>query len=86
MTIDQAYKMCCKYKGRMVDITTRDGKVHRGIIQHVDHRKVYIQPADGRGGYGGFGWGFGWGFGPGLGIGIGLGTILGVAISRPFFW
>ncbi|WP_156288609.1 hypothetical protein [Oceanobacillus salinisoli] len=81
------YDLCCRYKGRAVEIVTRDGRRHRGIIKHVDSGRVYIQSIGGRG-LGGFGYGFygpGFGFVPGFGFGIALGAITSLALL-PWFW
>ncbi|WP_212972796.1 hypothetical protein [Bacillus sp. J14TS2] len=62
-------------------ITTRDGQVHRGIIDRVSSNRVYLRPLGGSnyGGYG-YGWGWGWGFG----WGVALGAIATLAFI-PFF-
>lgn len=71
------YSLCNKSVGRPVAITTRDGKVHRGIITHVDRNKAYLKPIRPTRNLGGFGYGFGpgiGGFGPGFGgYGAGFG-------------
>lgn len=88
MGVQQYQQMCMRYKGRAVEIRTKDGKAHRGIIQHVDHRRVYIQPMDRRRSLGGFGYGFwgpGWGV-AGFGIGIALGSIATLALIPWGFW
>jgi hypothetical protein len=85
MTLAHYHGLCNRYRGRAVEIRTRDGRVHRGIIHRVTGNRVYLQPL-GRGrnlggfryGYGGFGWGFGWG--------IALGAIAGLALIPFFFW
>ena len=79
------YDLCCRYHGKEVRITCRDGRVHRGEITRVTRDMVWIRPAGGLGGYGlGFdGWGFG---GFGIGFGIALGTITGIALASAFFW
>ncbi|WP_088101972.1 hypothetical protein [Halalkalibacter urbisdiaboli] len=84
------YHICQKYRGRLVEINTVDGQVHRGVIQNVTDREVYIQPVGGYTGsrFGGFsyGWGYpGWGFGRGFAVGIGLGAITSLALL-PWFW
>lgn len=68
--------------GRPVEIRTRDGRVHRGIITHVDNHRVYLRPLGGGRGYG---WGWGWGWG-GFGLGIALGAIGTLAVLPWFFW
>lgn len=85
MTIEHYRHMCQRYRGRAVEIRTLDGRHHRGIIERVDQRNVYIRPL-GRGRpLGGFGYGFRYGFGPGLAYGIALGAI-GTLILLPFFY
>ncbi|MFD1852124.1 hypothetical protein [Oceanobacillus bengalensis] len=79
------YNMCCRYKGRAVRITTRDGRTHRGIIRHVDKRSVYLQPFGPTRNLGGFGYGYGYGYG-GFGLGIALGAIGTLALLPFFFW
>ncbi|MUK90411.1 hypothetical protein GMD78_18795 [Ornithinibacillus sp. L9] len=83
MSAGHYFELCNRYKGRAVEIRTRDGRVHRGIIQHVDHRKVYLQPMGGAGGLGGYGYGF-FGF-RGFGLGIALGSIFTLALLPWFF-
>ncbi|SET67682.1 ATP synthase alpha/beta family, beta-barrel domain [Oceanobacillus limi] len=88
MSVAHYYDLCNRHKGKGVEIRTKDGRVHRGIIQHVNQRKVYIQPMGGGRNLGGFGYGFyGPGFGGGgLGIGIALGAIGTLALLPWFFW
>ncbi|QUW23551.1 hypothetical protein JSQ81_08635 [Sporosarcina sp. Marseille-Q4063] len=79
------YDLCCRYHGRNVRITCRDGRVHRGEITRVTRDMVWIRPTEGLGGYGlGFG-GFGFG-GFRFGFGIALGAITGIALASAFFW
>lgn len=83
MSVGYYYELCKKYHGRTVEIRTHDGMVHRGVIKHVDHHKVYLTPC-GHGG--GFGYGyrrFGYG---GFGTGLALGTIVGLTLLPFFFW
>ncbi|MBP1969472.1 hypothetical protein J2Z83_001576 [Virgibacillus natechei] len=80
MSVAHYNELCHKYKGRAVEITTKDGKRHRGIIGHVDGRCVYLQSLGGKS-LGGFGFGF-WG----LGAGIALGSIATLALLPFFFW
>jgi hypothetical protein len=82
MSVAHFYGLCQKYKGRAVEIRTKDGRIHRGVIKHVDHSKVYLQPFGGAGGLGGFGWG--WGI-AGFGFGLALGSIATLALI-PGFW
>lgn len=67
MSAKYFYGKCRNYMGRAVEIRTKDGRIHRGIIQHVDTRKVYLQPLGHAKGLGGFAYGFGgyagWGWG-----------------------
>ena len=84
MSVAHFHGLCQRYKGRAVEIRMKDGKVHRGIIRHVDNSRVYLQPLGRPGGLGGFGWGLGWGV-TGFGIGLALGGILGLALI-PGFW
>jgi hypothetical protein len=80
------YNQCCRYHGRKVRITCRDGRVHVGEITRVNREMVWIRPASGLGGYGyGFG-GFGRFGGFRLGFGIALGAITGIALASAFFW
>lgn len=97
MSVEYYRGMCNRYKGRAVEIRTANGRVHHGIIQNVDDRRVYIRPLGGSRGFGGFGYGFGGfggygGFGPyggvgaGFGVGIALGAITSLALLPFFFW
>ncbi|KQL55105.1 hypothetical protein AN964_17380 [Heyndrickxia shackletonii] len=87
------YHMCQRGIGRPVEIRTKDGRIHRGIIHRVDNRMVYLRPLPGGYGgyaypfYGGYGypyWGWGWGWG--FGAGIALGAIGALAFLPFFFW
>jgi len=85
------YDRCKECMGRPVCIRMKDGKVHRGIIDRVDRRQVYLRPLENKG-LGGFGYGFGggWGFG-GYGYSYGGGgwalALAGItALSVLFFW
>ncbi|PLS18502.1 hypothetical protein CVD28_07305 [Bacillus sp. M6-12] len=81
MSVSRYHGMCTRGIGRAVEITTRDGRRHRGIIDRVSSNRVYLRPFSGNyGGYG-YGWGWGWGFG----AGIFLGAITALAFI-PFFW
>ena len=84
MSIAHIHGLCQRYKGRAVEIRTKDGRLHRGVIQHVDHARVYLKPMGGAGGLGGFGWGWGWGI-AGFGLGLALGSIARIALV-PGFW
>ena len=81
MSIGHFHSLCHRYRGRAVEIRTRDGRIHRGIIHHVDGNRVYLRPLGRRRNLGGYRWGWGWGFG----FGIALGAIAGIALL-PFFW
>lgn len=93
MSVTQYRSLCHQNRGRAVRIRTRDGIIHRGVIDHVDHHSVFIRPnprnqrlggfASGFfGGYGGFG-GYGRGVGP---YRIALGTIIAIALIPLVFW
>lgn len=89
MSIDHFYQMCCRYRGRAVEIRTRDGRIHRGIIKNVNRRYVYIDPIGRSPSFGGFGYGFfgpGYGYRRGLGLGIALGAIGTIALLPFFYW
>lgn len=80
MSAEHFHGLCNRYRGRAVEIRTRDGRVHRGIIQHVDRRMVYLRPLGNAHGYN-----YGWGWG-GFGFGIALGAIGTLALLPWFFW
>lgn len=85
MSVQHYHGMCKRYIGKAVMIRTVDGRVHRGVIKHVDQQKVYLQPLGGATGAPG-GYGYGWGYGGfGFGTGILLGTIIGLSLI-PFFF
>ena len=79
------YNQCCKYQGRNVRITCRDGRVHVGEITRVSRNMVWIRPT---GSLGGYGYGFYGGYrrNRGFGIGIALGAITGIVLASAFFW
>lgn len=52
------YHLCCRGIGRPVTIRTKDGRIHRGIITHVDRHQAYLRPIRPRRNLGGFGYGF----------------------------
>ncbi|MEW9502674.1 hypothetical protein [Jeotgalibacillus marinus] len=58
MSYGHYHGLCRQYKGRAVDLRTSDGRVHRGVITHVDNDNVYLMP-QGRRNLGGFGGGYG---------------------------
>ncbi|KAB8137524.1 hypothetical protein F9U64_08995 [Gracilibacillus oryzae] len=84
------YDFCCQNIGRPVKIVTRNGQVHRGVIQRVNRNNVFLNSIDGNrvGGYGIGYYGYGpyGGYGRGLGIGIALGAIATIAFLPFFFW
>ncbi|MDW0109438.1 hypothetical protein [Sporosarcina aquimarina] len=80
------FQTCSRHRGKAVMIRTKDGREHRGIIQHVDNRQVYLRPMNSGRNLGGFGYGFG-GYsyrGRGFGFGIALGAIA-TLVLLPFF-
>ncbi|ALC84475.1 MULTISPECIES: hypothetical protein [Bacillaceae] len=82
MNNSDVFNLCCRYYGKRVRITCRDGSVHVGEVTRVSRNTVWIRPDDNLGGYGlGF---FGEGFG--FGFGIALGAITGVVLASAFFW
>lgn len=87
MSYDKYYDLCRKSVGRLAEIRTTRGTVHRGIIDRVTSDKVYIRPMnnilDYRGsGYGSFHESFGFGLAA-EGFAFGLITSL---IFLPFFF
>ncbi|MEN1969475.1 hypothetical protein WMZ97_15540 [Lentibacillus sp. N15] len=91
MPVNPYYHQCMRCVGRPVQIRTRDGRIHRGVIDRVNNTHVYLRPMGNRNlggfgyGYGGWGWGGGWGgFGLGFASGIALTAI--AAFSPLFFW
>ena len=77
------YDMCCRYHGRNVRITCRDGSVHHGEITRVSRDMVWIRP---NGNTGGYGLGFFGGFREReLGIGFAFGAITGIVLASAFF-
>ncbi|MBY7142024.1 hypothetical protein KFZ56_02750 [Virgibacillus sp. NKC19-3] len=88
MSVEHFYGLCQKHKGKAVEIKTHDGETHRGVINHVDNRCVYLQPLGRTRNLGGFGYGF-YGPGyyrPGFGYGLALGAIGTLALLPFFFW
>jgi len=86
MSANYFYDVCCRHMGRPVEINTKDGRCHRGMIQHVDRNNVYLRPLESGQNFGGFGYGYGWGYGgSGFGPGIALGSIATLALL-PFFF
>lgn len=91
------YQLCCKYRGRPVEIRDRFGKTHRGIIDRVSPSHVYIRPAQPYGprgprgfgypGYGGPFFGRPFGFGFGAAAAVAIAAIVAIAvIPFAFFW
>lgn len=67
-------------------IRCHGGHVHRGIIEHVDHNRVYLRPLRRPKHLGGFGYGYGYGYGSGYGWGVALSTIAAISLLPLFFW
>ncbi|WP_164669281.1 hypothetical protein [Virgibacillus doumboii] len=95
MSVGHYHALCRRYRGRAVEIRTRGGEVHRGIICHVDNNSVFIRPFNRPRRLGGFGYGFygpgygrygGYGGFGGFGYGIALGAIAGLALIPFFGW
>lgn len=93
MSVQHYHILCQRYKGKAVEIRTHRGEVHRGVIRHVDRRRVYLEPLGGRRDLGGFGlgfygpgWGYGFGYRPGFGYGLALGAIGTLALLPFFLW
>lgn len=82
MSQTDLYNLCCRYHGKTVRITCRDGQVHTGEITRVSKNMVWIRPT---GSLGGYGYGFGFGFGR-FGVGFALGAITGIVLASAFFW
>jgi hypothetical protein len=81
------YHQCKQRIGRPVQITMRDGSVHRGIIDRVTPNRLYLRPLRPNRNYGGFGYGGygGYGLGVGLATGFALGAITSLAFL-PYYW
>ena len=92
MNRNEAYDLCCRYHGKRVRITDKQGNLHVGRITKVDTKRVWLMPDGNYGGYGiGFWWGYGGGYGYGYGFGGGgfgygllLGGIAGIALASIF--
>lgn len=82
MSIGHFHSLCHRYRGRAVEIRTRDGRIHRGIIHRVGGNRVFLHPLGPRRNLGGFGYGWGWGFG----LGVALGAITAIALIPFFLW
>ena len=46
VSVEHYYNQCISHVGRVVEISCRDGRVHRGIIHSVDREKVYLRTID----------------------------------------
>ncbi|WP_019415276.1 hypothetical protein [Paenisporosarcina sp. TG20] len=66
MSHSDLYNVCCRYHGKNVRITCRDGRVHMGEITRINKDTVWIRPT---GNLGGYGYGFFGGYGRGGGYG-----------------
>ncbi|WP_156645324.1 hypothetical protein [Lentibacillus sp. JNUCC-1] len=96
MSVQHYHQMCRRYKGRAVEVRTKRGQIHRGIIMNVDDRQVFLRPIGANKNLGGFGYGFyrpGYGYSQGgyynrggFGFGIALGAIAGLTLLPLFFW
>lgn len=87
MSVEHYHALCKRHRGKAVELRTYDGRIHRGVIRHVDNCRVYIQPLCrprnlGGFGYGGYGGYRGYG---GFGYGVALGAIA-TLVLIPFFW
>lgn len=91
------YEMCRNRIGKGVEIRTRDGRVHRGVLSNVTQDQIFLRPIGPTANLGGFGYGFpgrygGYGryryggFGWGWGWGIALAAIVALAFLPFFFW
>ncbi|MDE3839078.1 hypothetical protein C0966_06805 [Bacillus methanolicus] len=85
MSISRYYHMCNRGIGRAVQIRTRDGRIHRGIIERVSPNRVFLRPFGRPRNYGGYGMPWGWGVGAGFAFGVALGAIVSLAFI-PFFF
>lgn len=80
------YQLCHNNIGKMVEVRTRDGQVHQGVIHQVDRQNVYLRRLPQQRQFGGFsygnpGWG-NWGYGSSWGrYGSGWDFIWGIAIG-----
>ncbi|MFB1049787.1 hypothetical protein [Paraliobacillus sp. JSM ZJ581] len=87
MLMSRYYNLCNKNIGRPVQIRTKDGREHRGVIHRVNNSHVFLQPMPSNlGGYGYGYWGPYWGPRPGFGWGVALGSIATLALLPLFFW
>ena len=74
------YDLCCRYRGRYVNIYDRNGVRYHGRIVDVDNEFVWLDTGCQRYRPCGFGLGF-FPFFP-----IALATIGGIALASLFFW
>jgi len=82
------YDLCCRYQGRIVTITDRNGKKHCGRIDRVTRSHVYITPRTGRN-LGGFGYGYygySYGYGWGRPYAVPLAFVTGLVLGGLLFW
>lgn len=84
MSADHYFNLCTKNIGVPVEIRCHDGSTHRGIIDRVEHERVFLRPLDNQVGnsQGLFFWGFGWG----LAAGIALGSIATLVFLPWYGW
>lgn len=76
MSVNPYYHQCLQCIGRPAKIRTRDGRIHCGVVEQVNHTHVFLRPMRNRN-LGGFGYGYGgWGGG-----GWGLGFVSGIALA-----
>ncbi|WP_431309025.1 hypothetical protein [Halalkalibacter lacteus] len=86
MTNLSYYDLCCRYHGRVVTITDRQGRTHTGRIKQVTNSHVYLESTGSRQ-FGGFGYGYYGGYGfrrrrfP-----IAFAVIAGIALGALLFW
>lgn len=81
MSVRYYQDMCMKNRGRAVEIRTRDGGVHQGVIDRMDENCVYLRPLRGADRLGGFGYGL-----IGFGFGIAFGAIASLAFLPGFYY
>lgn len=82
------YDLCCRYHGKVVNITDKHGHRHIGKITQVTQTHVFIEPEGYSPRFGGISYGYygGYGYRPGIGYPIALGAIAGLALAGLFFW
>ncbi|MCA1030380.1 hypothetical protein LCL95_04910 [Bacillus timonensis] len=82
------YEICNRYRGRVVNISCKDGKKHVGRIINVTRSHVYLEPFQQRN-FGGFGYGYygrGYGYGFRRPFAVPLAFISGLVLGGLFFW